>query len=267
MNKVLMVVMMAMGLACSAGTDETQDEEAEFASVEQPIFMPEGYGADKNQNRCGNPFAGGECRVPDRRDWIFEWPCDDNGFDCQRLCTDATVRKGIETAAKNMSSFLNAQGWSTSARKATGREPGGKVVRMRCDNGPTSGTVGAATTIPSLCLQSDTDCHSTPRGQLFQYGSATITVFPNRVKNLGSIQGGYASLTAAQQRLLFTNIVAHEFGHVSGLGHADAATSPLMGFGSQGAMPGINTTLQPTTDEKNWWKCYNESSGTNSRCP
>lgn len=269
MKKLLLIMLAGSALACGdSGASDHEEvgamDPAEFGSLEQALYVPDGYGVDMSQNRCGNPFAGGRCLMPDRRDWVFQYPAATGAG--QRACTDTDFRAALETAAREAHFYASSVGWPTSVSQATASSVPVNTVYFSCDNGPTSGTVGAKVTVPSTCLQSQSDCHTTSRGEILQYGTASVTIYPNRIKNLPSITGGYSSLTQTQKRNLITNIVLHEYFHVLGLGHASESTSPLMGFGSSGAMPGINGIKAPTSTELGWIDCYNESSGTTPRC-
>jgi hypothetical protein len=268
MTRMLRVTALALLVGCGAESADgpTADAPADFGELEQALYVPTGYGADGNQNRCGSPFAGGVCLMPDTREWLIIVP--DSGE--HQGCSRANVRTQIDLAAREWSFKVNQQGWSTAVVGASVTEVGGVAITCSGDASSTNKRFGV-TTVSGPCGTPGTDCHSTPRGTIQQYADASILMYPERVYANTNISfpngfGNFGGLHITQQNNFIFSLVMHELGHLAGLGHTGYATSKLMGLHSFNDLSPFNGRLYPTTEELNMIKCYRETSGTTPRC-
>jgi len=227
--------------------------DGELGSLEQPIFMPDGYGSEEgDQSRCDTSWSGGKCVIPDNRSPNF-------GID-QCGTETSLFHRNIWTALGYTFGVVNSSplDWAMTRSHSNG---GDYIVRCVGD------TTGAPMSTSFNGVTAD--CHDTDRGTLCQAKSGTITV------RMGVFlqNPAFANATAAEQDRIIQNMLRHEAGHVNGLGHKKGASyDQLMAAvypnapGAAGTDPWANM-LTHDSAEIHMLDCYRETSGTTSRCP
>lgn len=234
-------------LAC-AGTDVPELPIENLGTVEQPIFMPAGYGHEGNSTRCDGSWSGGECQVPD-------WG--DKEFKIKRLLQncDAWTIDRIDEALTLMQQRLEAVGWTmnlvTSGQNGT--------ISCSTASGP-PGTMNA---------NGPWDLHSTSRGTLKQYGGFAITIrqwSTYLCDGTGEPGEVWSNATVQEQVNVFINIITHEISHVVGLGHGAQGTLMAQTMACDTDAPQWQGVLDWEPEEYEMLLCYNPNSGTGSDC-
>jgi hypothetical protein len=253
MKKPSALLALALALACGGESFNgvaLDTPREDVGTLQQPIYMPSGYGSEEgDQTRCDSDWSGGLCVVPDNRSPNF-------GID-QCGTNDSLFHRNIYTALGYVIGVTNSVPleWATTRSHSSG---GDYVIRCV---GDTSGTP-MSTSYNSITA----DCHDTERGQLCQSKSGTITVRTGVILNTP----GFQAATASQRDRIINNMIRHEAGHVIGFGHVPSGPGKLMSVGfTPTPVPGVDAwdnlyTFDST--EIHALDCYRETSGTTPRC-
>jgi hypothetical protein len=193
-------IFLATALACGA-TDEGQYTTVEpIGSLEQPIFMPNGFGIEAgDHSRCDSDWSGGTCYVPDNRGAKVYV----NPFNCPNWFVQR-----MNNAVIDMNNLVSPYGWSITLVGIN--DP--FTYQISCDSSDSSDSAPAAYSDHTGSM----DCHDSSRGELCQTRAGFIVVRPNYIESKGVFQAA----TDFQRRMYVANIVRHELGHlVLGFGH------------------------------------------------
>lgn len=243
MDTVKYIIAATMFLACGSSHETRAVAMVNLGTAHQPIYMPAGYGRERDGSRCIPPWDGGFCKVPDWGDKELKIRFVTN--DC-----DAFTRDRIIDSLFYMQAEAAAVGWTINIVTS------GQNGTIRCSTA--SGAPGSTST-------SSHDNHSTQHGTLIQYKGFEITIRPRGLYECGG-GGPWLNATEEERGFITMNVCGHELAHVLGLGHADAGTLMATTFGCTSSAPQWESVMEWTDAESDMLRCYNPNSGTGDAC-
>lgn len=245
MRKLINLGLFGLVLSCSSADFMPVEE---IGVLEQPIFMPNGFGIEEgDHSRCDSDWSGGRCYVPDNRGAKVYV----NPFGCPNWFVQR-----MNNAVIDMNNLVSPYGWSIQLAGINDVW----TYQIYCDS---SALAPAAYSDHTGGM----DCHDSSRGELCQTRAGFIAVRPNYIESKGVFQSG----TDFQRRMYVANVVRHELGHlVLGFGHLPGTQggNKLMakGFPDDLQSNVWNSLLGPDADEQYMLDCYTPGSGRNDSC-
>jgi hypothetical protein len=233
-KKICGLILLALLSACGAPNDgiyadPEPDAVDELGQLEQPIYVPSGYGKYVNSEPCQSAQG---CFVPDKK-YI------------QAQFFASTCNNWWQT--RMVTAFAEVEGYVDNLGDDWGMiSPGSGLYVVRCGS-VTGGDLGGFS-------PSDTQSHSSG---LIQYNRGTIKINTAAVEG----QSSWANATEAQRQRFAINLIKHEFGHLLGLPHE---ANTLLNNGALTLW--WNANMSYTTSMRNRMQCYNEDSGTSPDC-
>lgn len=209
-------------------------------SLSSPIYMPNGYGADVSSNglRCGNPFGGGRCLVPDSKTIDIKFYAS--------TCSSWWQARFVEVWWEYEAILASMNEWqlvSTSNFKHT----------WRCGN--VSGGLGH-----TALLSEGAEDHETPRGILRQIKKTNLRIDSADMESSANWEAADDSERQRKAR----RTIRHEVAHELGFGHLEGEGPNLMNQGGDGSEWDVEHGL--STAELVWMSCYNQDSGSSDDC-
>jgi hypothetical protein len=241
-----LILLAALSAACGSGELEDEDtlcdmsvqdgdatgcangsELDELGELEQPIYIPSGYG-HAGSNACTSVL---DCFVPDKKYIQAKFYAS--------TCSSWWQARMV-TAFANIESMVDNLGddWGFIG-------PGSGLYEVRCGNAL---ELGSFTPL-------DTQVHS---GGPIQYNKGNILVDVADIQNLPFWVAGS---TETQRQTFAVNAIRHEFGHLLGLPHG----SGIMHAGPETIW--WNSVISFSAAQRTAMQCYNEDSTTTPDCP
>lgn len=224
--------------------EEDSNEIAEgLGKLEQPIWLHNGMGTEiGNGMRCSRPYAGGECKIPDRKTFniaVYSHTCTSNW---QPVFEEAVAEANLIT-----------QQFGVHFR--IGAEVGGGEVKFEVFCNDDSG--GNPPGVTQIDTWFGYDCnHVGGPDYVCRYENGWIDInLSSIIDSLGSV---YFSKTWAQQKRFVKNTILHELFHVWGLGHSVTGCGTLL-MGSCANANDLsfwNVRKEPTATELKFLGCF-----------
>lgn len=238
--------LVILGLVACGGGDFQQPEQVNLGTLEQPIYMPAGYGREGDGSRCQGEWADSICKVPDWGDREFKIRLD---LDTCDAFTADRIREAVGLSQIWMAEY----GWDVNIVRS------GQNGNIRCDMN-SYGPPGSSS------AKAPFDVHITEFGILSQYGGFTITLRPLAYYTCGN-GDPWTYATLDEKINVAINVALHELFHVAGLGHnGQPGTLMNSSFACSNSAPQWQGLLEPLADEVAMLRCYNPNSGPNPWC-
>lgn len=243
MKHYLLSVLALFAVAC-AGTDD-QPEPINYGTLEQPVYVPGGYGIEGVTNWQGHPDFGLRCSGSIPADVADNWCSMPDSKSIVIGFQAGTCDSLMQAAAVDAYNF-----WVAEVTGAGFTVTTGNTFQMKC------GSIAGTTVLGKFTSGPSWDQIGASYGTLGQYKNGFITMDQT---DINAWAQSLAPGSATARHNIKRNLWLHELFHLVGLAHSHNGTGPeLLSEKPDGTW--VNAK-QITQTEWNMLDCYNPANG------